>query len=335
LSPPAKIICKHCGERFEKGLDYCPFCGFPASNQEEDKPSWIGESFFFRLFSFFGNWLFSFSKSSRKLKSNSTDNTGKKDSAGIRKDILTTKRSLSKSWDSMELLQQAHIYSDAHDYKRAKACATEAIQANPKLIDAYMVRALAYRMTSDLDHAIEDYSKVIDQDSENNLAWMFRGACKCQKASALKGQKKETLMSEAHPDYKRASELRPDDELAGLALLELEIIIDKYLEAIGTGGIWWNRIQGGGNKIICAWLAALANIFAGRPARRWNHYKEFLENDKTQLRTNDWCVAEIDSYIKDYNNKHRNDENKLEVIENIKNIHNLFLSHFTDEKPLL
>jgi len=232
---------------------------------------------------------------------------------------------------ALDLAQRAQAYSQARDYKKAKACASEAIQINPSLVDAFAVRALACRVLGELDMAIADYTKVIEIDPNNSQAWMFRGACKTQKASNLEGLEKTTLINEAHPDYQRAAELRPDDELAGLALLELEICIGKYREAVGTAGVWWNRVRTPANKVICAWLGVIAMILAVHPERKWAHLKAFLEQDRTRLGPTDWCVTEIEGCLKSV----QGNPSQAALLDTIRPIHASFIKRFSGGGPAL
>lgn len=190
-----------------------------------------------------------------------------------------------------------------------------------------MLRALARRMLGELDRAIQDYTAVIEADPQNAAAWMFRGACRHQLASSSEGADVDTLLQQAHADYKRAAELQPDEEQAGLALLEFEVCTDRHLEAIGTSGELWNHVQDPRFKLVCAWLAALALILAGRPESRWARYRDVLTNDQTRLTRTSWCVVEVDSYLKRLEGKGL-DPARLAAA---KEIHRLFLKHFTDD----
>jgi hypothetical protein len=124
----------------------------------------------------------------------------------------------------------------------------------------------------------------------------------------------------------------PDNEQAGLALLEFEICAGKYREAVGTTGVWWNRIQTPGNKVICAWLASIAFILAGRPAQKWTHFRQFLESDSTKMSSTEWSVAEISAAIQDLASRGVVDSDKL---SGIKDVHELFLRHFNDGGPAI
>ena len=124
----------------------------------------------------------------------------------------------------------------------------------------------------------------------------------------------------------------PDNEQAGLALLELEICAGKYREAVGMTGIWWNRIQGSHNKLICAWLTSIAFILAGKPAQKWEHFREFLESDATKLGPTEWSVAEISGVLENLGSRGICDAN---ILDEIHIIHKLFLRHFSGSGPAI
>ena len=230
-------------------------------------------------------------------------------------------------------VEQARTYAGIQEWKKAKDCASEAIKLNSSLVEAYMIRALAYRVVGELDNSILDYSKIIDIDPQNGEAWMFRGACKLQKSSAMKDQNQVlSLLNDAHPDYKRAAELMPDDEQAGLALLELEICAGKYREAVGTTGIWWNRIKISQNKLICAWLGSIAFILAGKSNNKWVSFKEYLISETATLGPTDWSIAEINGIIENFASQNNYDETKLKEIQAI---HKAFIQHFTGKGPTI
>lgn len=232
----------------------------------------------------------------------------------------------------VELLQKARAYERAQDWSRAKTLATEAVEANPSLIDAMMIRALCCRCLGTPNDAIADYTRVIRLDPENGDALMFRGACKTQIAADMDNpEARMNLLNDAYPDYRRAAELMPGNELAGLALLELEICIGKYREAVGTTGEWWNRVQYPPYKVVCAWLGAIALILAGRPESRWSHFVEFLEQERARLGPTDWCVTEIDRCL----GLLEDNGIATDVISRLLAIHKLFLGHFVDGGPAM
>lgn len=242
-------------------------------------------------------------------------------------------RAPSVSIDARAWLRRAQSYAATHDWERSRDCASKAIEGDSSLIEAYMVRAIALRVIGGLDEAANDYTSVIEIDPQHGPAWMFRGACRAQKASSEQDTKEKTrLLNEAYPDYRRAAELMPDNEQAGLALLELEICAGKYREAVGTTGTWWNRLQGPHNKLICAWLACIAFILACKPEKRWAHFWEFLETEPTRLGPTEWSVAEISGLLETLESQGICDQAKL---REVRKVHETFIQHFSGGGPAI
>ena len=61
--------------------------------------------------------------------------------------------------DSMDVLRESQEAFEKHDYDRAVQLLTEAIEANPKLTPAFVLRGLANASRNKLDEAVADYSK--------------------------------------------------------------------------------------------------------------------------------------------------------------------------------
>lgn len=230
--------------------------------------------------------------------------------------------------DPLELVNEAWTCIRNSEYILALELSSEAIIINPRLVDAYHARALASRCDGDLDTAIDDYTAIIEIESDNSDAFLYRAACKTQKAADLPENERLAFLNEAHSDYKRAAQLGPDNEQTGLALLELEICISKYHDAAETTELWWNRIKSTPYKIICAWLGAIALILADRPEADWAHFSQFLDDDKTNISATTWSVQEIDMCIKSLEDEGY-DPGKLELI---KSIHDKFQQHFGDNE---
>lgn len=229
----------------------------------------------------------------------------------------------------IQLLGKAKAFSEARQWERARDCASQAIDANPALLEAYAVRALAHRVIGSPELAVADYDRILDLAPENAEAWMFRGACKTQQAASAQQPLKDELMRDAHGDYKRAAELQPTNELAWLARLEFEICMGDYRSAIGTTGKCWKTVGEGPNKVVCAWLGAIAMILGGRPESRWSHFLEFVERDQTRLSTTLWSVAEIEGHLRMLPNSGC-EQAKLDRL-NI--VHKVFLKHFGTGGP--
>ena len=88
----------------------------------------------------------------------------------------------------------AHLKGDAD---RAIADFSEAIRLDPKRADAYLNRALAYRIKNDVDRAMPDYNDTIRLDPKHPTAYIARGT-----AHNMKGD-----YDRAIADYNQAMQL--------------------------------------------------------------------------------------------------------------------------------
>ena len=150
-----------------------------------------------------------------------------------------------------------------------------------------------------------------------------------QKASRMEeGIEKRLILEErVYPDYRQAAMLSPNDAEIGLSLLELEICLGKYREAICTAGSWWTRAELTRHKIVCAWLAAIALILAAKPDRKVADFTAFLERDQQGLGQTAWCTEEIRQLVSGLEASPNFDRAKL---HKILAIHSRFMSHFTN-----
>src|ERR1700751_2172855 len=70
---------------------------------------------------------------------------------------------------------RAGAYKTKGDNDHAIADYTKAIEANSQYADAYAGRGIVYQIKGDNDHAIADYTKAIDIDPQNANAYVGRG----------------------------------------------------------------------------------------------------------------------------------------------------------------
>jgi len=148
-----------------------------------------------------------------------------------------------------------------------------------------------------------------------------------QCSSALEDYSQWTrfVTKEVYPDYRRAADLDPADEQTGLCLVELEICIGRYRDAVGSAGIWWNKVQSPENKIIAAWLGAIAMVMIGKPKRKLAKYLDVLHQDSPSLSSKAWCTHEMTRFLAFLSGDRFLCREKLATIEYI---HRHFLKRF-------
>ncbi len=108
--------------------------------------------------------------------------------------------------DPTDLLISSREAFEKKDYDKAAKLLTDAIEGNPKLTPAYILRGLAYAAKDRLDDALTDFSKAITLTPTDERPFMLR--------AAVYQQKKD--YDKAAADYTQALNRRPDD--AGLML---------------------------------------------------------------------------------------------------------------------
>ena len=78
--------------------------------------------------------------------------------------------------DSMDVLRESQEAFEKRDFDRAAKLLTEAIEANPKLIPAYVLRGLANASRNKFDEAIADYSKAVELAPDDERPRLLRAA---------------------------------------------------------------------------------------------------------------------------------------------------------------
>jgi len=242
--------------------------------------------------------------------------------------------------DPVALLEQGRVLMQAGDWAGARRAASQALENNPTLIDAHMLRGFCGRKLGDFHEALADYTRAIELDSQHGRAWLDRGAVKVLIAYSIDEPLQAAAgppyrkycpeavqwLLEAHVDYDKGAHLDPDDDSAGLSLLELEIILDRHKEAVARAAEWRNRIPEPGKRMACAWLGAIAFILAGKKERHWAQFREHLERNST---TPAWEPEQIDGYLARVQKEGKCPPARL---ADAQRVHTLFLSRYRSSK---
>lgn len=109
----------------------------------------------------------------------------------------------TQSADAEFYLKRGEDYSSVHDYDRAIADYTKAIELKPDYAEAYNDRGFAYylRAKPDYDHAIADYTRAIELRPNYPKAYNNRGVAYMAGGYGA---------AKSVPDFDRAIELKPD-----------------------------------------------------------------------------------------------------------------------------
>jgi len=98
-------------------------------------------------------------------------------------------------------LKRGEDYSDAHQYDRAIADYTTALELKPDYAEAYNNRGFAYYLKGDFDQAIKDYTRAIELRPNYPKAYNSRGVVYMTGGYGA---------AKSVPDFDRAIELKPD-----------------------------------------------------------------------------------------------------------------------------
>jgi tetratricopeptide (TPR) repeat protein len=115
--------------------------------------------------------------------------------------VLTVCTHAAIQRDPADLLNSSREAFEKRDYDKAAKLLTDAIEGNPKLTPAYILRGLAYAAKDRLDDALADFSKAITLTPTDERPFMLR--------AAVYQQKKD--YDKAIADYTQALNRRPDD----------------------------------------------------------------------------------------------------------------------------
>lgn len=105
-----------------------------------------------------------------------------------------------KGLSATDWFENGNVYFDKKQYDRAIADYSKAIQLDPNDAMAYYNRGIAYYFKGQYDRAIADYNKGIALDPNNAIAYNYRGI-----AYDFKGQ-----YDKAFKDYNKAIQLDPN-----------------------------------------------------------------------------------------------------------------------------
>ena len=139
---------------------------------------------------------------------------------------------------SEQYLEQANQGFEHRAYFNALNSANQAIQQDPKNIDAYLFRAKVHVQLGYLNEAIDDCGKAINLDGKNVGAYLQRGAYysllsdrEKGKAEKLEGQVLK-FQEQALLDCNQAAKLKPGDQRVLLDRASILHDLGRYQEAI-------------------------------------------------------------------------------------------------------
>lgn len=194
-------------------------------------------------------------------------------------------------------------------------------------------RAFCHRMLKDFEKAIEDYDMALALDLDDSVSYWSRGACYNDKAflNGIEKKERDENLYKALIDYKSSIEKDPVSQEAWLALLDIDLWLHKYDDAISHYGACKPYIKSQEYLLIRAWYGCIALILAGDSIEEEDD-KLFYDNS-IRLKWYHWAVFAMDIFFNELEQMGTNPEK----IQKAKEIHNIFMNHFDDEpfNPLI
>jgi len=228
------------------------------------------------------------------------------------------------------LIEKAESYINSKDFKQAIKYYTQIIENSDHHPYYYKRRAWIYRMNGEFDAAFDDMNKAIELDPDDSNSYWERGACYAHKLSQLINidkTDKTTLLKKILKDYKSSVERNPSSPEAWLAILETDMLLHNWDDAISDYGSCKSYIDSREYHLVRAWLGCLSLIFAGDNLEEED--KKLLYDKTIRLKMSHWCVSEIDSLLIELEKEGFDDEK----FKKANGIHEIFLNHF-EEPPL-
>ena len=228
------------------------------------------------------------------------------------------------------LIEKAESCIDSNDLHQALQCYSQLIEKTLPHPHYFKKRAWVYRMIGEFDNAINDMNKAIDLDPDDGNSYWERGACYAHKLSLeknIEGNSKKQMLRKILTDYKSSVERNPTSSEAWLAVLETDMLLHNWDDAISNYGACKPYIDTKEYQLVRAWLGCLSLIFADYSLEEED--KELLHDKSIRLKKIHWCVSEIDSLLIELEREGFNKEK----IYKAKEFHQKFLDHF-DEQPI-
>jgi tetratricopeptide (TPR) repeat protein len=190
----------------------------------------------------------------------------------------------------------------------------------------------------DLQTAIEDMDRSIEMDPDRGLNYRLRGEfllmehCHEPDYGRMRSNWEVDIsdcrIKEVIADYKTALEKSPTDHEAWLALIELNILLHDWDEAISNYGSCRPFIKSRKDELVRSWLGCLALVLAGDPVEEDDKGPLYDQTIRSSLVSQSDRMQRIisDSFMRGIEKKEEYKEKWEKAVE----INKLYVEHLDD-----
>lgn len=225
------------------------------------------------------------------------------------------------------LISLATTYSLAGKYQQALACYTALINHAKPTAEYYSDRAAIYSELYKFDMATHDMSHAIKLDPDNATHYWLRGGYRLSHEVHKHGQIMESSNQEAINkilnDYALSLEKDPARSAAWLNLLEINVILRRWDDAIAIYGACRVYIDTREFLVIFEFLGCLALLLAGDDVS--DDDQQSLNNMDIEVSVCAYRFSEIDGLLRDLA-REGYDRN---IIEKALDTRERFINHFS------
>jgi tetratricopeptide (TPR) repeat protein len=228
------------------------------------------------------------------------------------------------------LLERAETLVAAKGFAEALRCYDQLIGNAPSHPHFFKGRGFCKRMLGNMYGAINDYDEALRIDPDDGDTYWERGACYNDipyLGETIDPNQKRNLLEKALKDYRSAIQRIPTSEEAWLAILDIDLCLCEFDDAISDYGACKPYIHTREYQVVRSWYGCLAFSLAGDPIEEGDI--SALNDQSVRLRWQHWTTYSIDELFIELEQRGFDKDR----IGKAKPIHQKFIDHF-DEPPI-
>ena len=225
------------------------------------------------------------------------------------------------------LMERAEYYIESRHFEQALRCYNQLIENTTPHPYYFKRRGFCHRMMENFDKAIDDFNIALKLDQDDGVTYWERGACYNDKPyfeRIVDGNKKKNLLEKSLKDYKSAVERIPTSQEAWLAIIDIDLCLSNFDDAIGDYGACKPYIQTREYQVIRSWYGCLALTLAGDPIEEED--RKHLNDQSIRLRWSHWAFFSIELLLKELEQEGF-DKDRL---EKAREFYQKFIEHFDE-----